>query len=39
MRASRVDVLGRVGYQKEVDDFVLSMNRAAEKAAPRAKGA
>lgn len=30
-------VLGRVGYQKEVDDFVLSMNRAAEKAAPRAK--
>src|SRR5512139_4324793 len=23
------DVLGRVGYQKEVDDFVLSMNRAA----------
>lgn len=31
------DVLGRVGYQREVDDFVLSMNRAAEKAAPRAK--
>jgi hypothetical protein len=31
------DVLGKVGYQKEVDDFVLSMNRAAEKAAPRAK--
>ena len=31
------DVLGRVGYQKEVDDFVLSMNRAAEKAAPLAK--
>ncbi|MBF8259592.1 MAG: hypothetical protein HW377_1966, partial [Actinobacteria bacterium] len=31
------DVLGRVGYRKEVDDFVLSMNRAAEKAAPRAK--
>jgi len=30
-------VLGKVGYQKEVDDFVLSMNRAAEKAAPRAK--
>ena len=24
------DVLGKVGYQKEVDDFVLSMNRAAE---------
>jgi hypothetical protein len=31
------DVLGRVGYQKEVDGFVLSMNRAAEAAAPRAK--
>ena len=31
------DVLGKVGYQKEVDDFVLSMNRAAEAAAPRAK--
>ncbi len=30
------DVLGKIGYQKEVDDFVLSMNRAAEKAAPRA---
>ena len=31
------DVLGKVGYQREVDAFVLSMNRAAEKAAPRAK--
>lgn len=30
------DVLGKMGYQKEVDDFVLSMNRAAEKAAPQA---
>ena len=30
-------VLGKLGYQKEVDDFVLGMNRAAEKAAPRAK--
>ena len=30
------DVLGKVGYQKQVDDFVLSMNRAAEKAAPQA---
>jgi hypothetical protein len=30
------DVLRTVGYQKEVDDFVLSMNRAAEKAAPKA---
>ena len=31
------DVLGKVGYQKPVDEFVLSMNRAAEKAAPQAK--
>ena len=31
------DVLGKVGYQQQVDDFVLSMNRAAEKAAPQAK--
>ena len=30
------DVLSKLGYQKEVDDFVLSMNRAAEKAAPKA---
>ncbi len=30
------DVLGKMGYQKQVDDFVLSMNRAAEKAAPQA---
>ncbi len=30
------DLLGTVGYQKQVDDFVLSMNRAAEKAAPQA---
>lgn len=30
------DVLGKVGYQKEVDEFILSMNRAAEKAAPKA---
>ena len=30
------DVLGKIGYQKQVDDFVLSMNRAAEKAAPGA---
>lgn len=29
-------VMRRVGYQKEVDDFVLSMNRSAEKAAPMA---
>ena len=30
------DVLGKVGYQQQVDDFVLSMNRAAERAAPEA---
>jgi len=31
------DTLGKLGYQKPVDDFVLSMNRAAEQAAPEAK--
>lgn len=31
------NVLGKLGYQKQVDDFVLSMNRAAENAAPRAR--
>jgi RNA binding exosome subunit len=31
------DVLAKVGFQKQVDDFVMSMNRAAEKAAPQAK--
>lgn len=30
------DVLKKVGFQKQVDDFILSMNRAAEKAAPKA---
>jgi hypothetical protein len=30
------DVLRKVGYEKHVDDFVTSMNRAAEKAAPAA---
>lgn len=30
------DLLGTIGYQKQVDKFVLSMNRAAEKAAPKA---
>ena len=30
------DTLSKLGYQKEVDAFVLSMNRAAEKAAPKA---
>jgi len=30
-------LLSKLGMQKQVDDFLLSMNRAAEKAAPRAK--
>jgi len=30
------DVLGKLGMQKQLDDFILSMNRAAEKAAPQA---
>ncbi len=30
-------VLEKVGFKEEVDDFVLSMNRAAEKAAPQAR--
>lgn len=30
------DTLRTVGFQKHVDEFVLSMNRAAEKAAPAA---
>jgi hypothetical protein len=30
------ETLGRLGLQKQVDEFVLSMNRAAEKAAPEA---
>jgi hypothetical protein len=30
------DILGKIGYQQQVDEFVLSMNRAAEKAAPKA---
>jgi hypothetical protein len=30
-------IVGKMGYQKQVDDFVLSMNRAAEAAAPKAK--
>jgi hypothetical protein len=29
-------VLSKLGYRKQVDDFILSMNRAAEKAAPQA---
>ncbi len=31
------DGLRKIGYDKPVDDFILSMNRAAEKAAPKAK--
>ena len=31
------DVLKKAGYQREVDDFILSMNRAAEQAAPKAR--
>ncbi len=31
------DVLRKVGYQRQVDDFILSMNRAAENAAPKAR--
>jgi len=30
------EVAGKMGFQKQVDEFVLSMNRAAEKAAPKA---
>jgi hypothetical protein len=30
------DMLSMVGYQKQVNEFVLSMNRAAEAAAPKA---
>jgi hypothetical protein len=32
------EMLKKSGYEQKVDDFVLSMNRAAEKAAPQAKG-
>lgn len=32
------DILGKIGYQQQVDEFVMSMNRAAEAAAPKAKG-
>jgi hypothetical protein len=31
------EVLRKVGYQKQVDNFILSMNRAAENAAPKAR--
>jgi len=30
------NLLGKLGYQQQVDELVLSMNRAAEKAAPQA---
>jgi hypothetical protein len=30
------DILSKLGYEDKVDAFILSMNRAAEKAAPRA---
>ncbi len=30
------DLLGTLGYQQQVDEVVLTMNRAAEKAAPKA---
>ncbi len=32
------DVIGALGYQQQVDEVVLTMNRAAEKAAPKAAG-
>jgi len=32
------NLLGTIGYQQQVDELVLSMNRSAEKAAPRAAG-
>ena len=31
------EVRKKAGYQKEVDDLILSMNRAAEQAAPKAR--
>ncbi len=33
---SAADTLSRMGFQKQVDEFILSMNRGAEKAAPKA---
>lgn len=32
------DMLRKVGFEQQVDNFVLTMNRAAESAAPQAKG-
>jgi hypothetical protein len=31
------DMISKLGYQKQVDDLILAMNRAAEAAAPKAK--
>ncbi len=31
------NILSKISYQKQVDEFILSMNRAAEKAAPKAR--
>lgn len=33
---SAADLIGQFGFRKEVDDVILGMNRAAEKAAPKA---
>jgi hypothetical protein len=30
------EMAGKLGFQKQVDEFILTMNRAAEKAAPKA---
>jgi hypothetical protein len=32
------ELAGKLGFQKQVDEFILAMNRAAEKAAPKAAG-
>jgi hypothetical protein len=31
------DIISKLGYQKQVDELILAMNRAAEAAAPKAK--
>ena len=35
---SVAETMGRLGMQKQVDEFILAMNRAAEKAGPEALG-
>ena len=35
---STADLLGKFGFQQEVDEFVLSMNRAAGKGRPQGDG-